>query len=188
MLSDDANENSKKKSVGLTSIKEKQLCTSSTLFFSTFLCRCFAARLQRETSRNFLVTGFMCSCSLFFRCRSFLLWWTLKSLHFITAVIHVYKIVLFFFQRNLSPCFSPFGLALFLLSTSMKALKLSRIKQSALLLLFLSLKVQEAMRFTVKTRRCLKCKISFPLTWRSERTFGRTPYERFSQNQNFLDA
>ena len=27
-------------------------------FFCTFLCRCFA-RLQRETSRNFLVTRFM---------------------------------------------------------------------------------------------------------------------------------
>ena len=36
MLSDDANENSKKKSVGLTSIKEKQLCTSSTLFLVHF--------------------------------------------------------------------------------------------------------------------------------------------------------
>ena len=37
-------------------------------FFCTFLCRCFA-RLQRETSRNFLVTRFF--RSLFFHCRSF---------------------------------------------------------------------------------------------------------------------
>ena len=35
-------------------ISKKQLCTSSTLF-CTFLCRCFA-RLQRDTSRNVLVT------------------------------------------------------------------------------------------------------------------------------------
>ena len=45
----------KKKTIGL--ISKKQLCTCSTLF-CTFLCRCFA-RLQRETSRNFLVTRFM---------------------------------------------------------------------------------------------------------------------------------
>ena len=38
-------------------LAKKQLCTCST-FFCTFLCRCFA-RLQRETSRNFLVTRFM---------------------------------------------------------------------------------------------------------------------------------
>ena len=37
--------------------QQKQLCTSSTLFY-TFLCRCFA-RLQRENSRNFSVTRFM---------------------------------------------------------------------------------------------------------------------------------
>ena len=45
-----------KTAIGLIS-KKKQLCTCSTLF-CTFLCRCFA-RLQRETSRNFLVTRFM---------------------------------------------------------------------------------------------------------------------------------
>ena len=44
-----------KQSVGLTS-KKKKNGTYSTLF-CTFLCRCFA-RLQRETSRNFLVTRF----------------------------------------------------------------------------------------------------------------------------------
>ena len=38
-------------------LAKKQLCTCSTLF-CTFLCRCFA-RLQRETSRKFLVTRFM---------------------------------------------------------------------------------------------------------------------------------
>ena len=44
-------------------------------FFCTFLCRCFA-RLQRETSRNFLPTRFMEKMSYvflftFFHCRSF---------------------------------------------------------------------------------------------------------------------
>ena len=44
-----------KTTIGL--ISKKQLCTCSTLF-CTFLCRCFA-RLQRETSRNFLDTLLM---------------------------------------------------------------------------------------------------------------------------------
>ena len=59
MLSSEGNENSQK-TLGLIS-KETTLHVQhkcSTLFFWTFLCRCFARR-QRETSRNFLVTRFM---------------------------------------------------------------------------------------------------------------------------------
>ena len=59
MLSSDGNENSQK-TLGLIS-KETTLHVQhkcSTLFFWTFLCRCFARR-QRETSRNFRVTRFM---------------------------------------------------------------------------------------------------------------------------------
>ena len=44
------------------------------------------------------------------------------------------------------------------------------------------------MRFAVKTRVCLKWKISSRLTWSGGRTYRRTPNGRFSQNQNFLDA
>ena len=60
-------------------ISKKQLCTGSTLFFvvvfCTFLCRWFA-RLQRETSRNFLVKRFKEEMSYVFSftsfyCRSF---------------------------------------------------------------------------------------------------------------------
>ena len=49
----------------------------------TFFVHFFAAVLYDyieklpETSRNFLVTCFMCSCWLFFRCRSFSPWWPL---------------------------------------------------------------------------------------------------------------
>ena len=55
-------------------LAKKQLCTCSTLF-CTFLYCCFA-RLQPETSRNFLVTHswrkcHTCSCSFFFHCGSF---------------------------------------------------------------------------------------------------------------------
>ena len=89
---------------------------------------------------------------------------------------------MFFFQRIRSPCFLPFALALSLLSTSMLTSILSRSKESALLLLFASLKVQEGRQFTVETRGCLKCKIS-------SRTYGDVlPYGRFSQNQNFYGA
>ena len=38
--------------------QQKSNFARATHFFCTFLCRCFA-RLQRETSRNFLVTRFM---------------------------------------------------------------------------------------------------------------------------------
>ena len=44
------------------------------------------------------------------------------------------------------------------------------------------------MRFAAETRGCLKCKISSRLTGNGGRTYRRTPYGRFSQNQNFLDA
>ena len=46
------------------------------------------------------------------------------------------------------------------------------------------------MRFTVKTRACLKCKISSRLAWGGGGgTYGEViPYGRFSQNQNFYGA
>ena len=40
------------------SYQQKNNFARAAHFFCTFLCRCFA-RLQRETSRNFLVTRFM---------------------------------------------------------------------------------------------------------------------------------
>ena len=55
MLTGDGNEKCKKKSIGLKS--EKTLCTQCSTFFCTFLCHCFAVRLQRTL--NFLVARFM---------------------------------------------------------------------------------------------------------------------------------
>ena len=71
MLSGKGNENGEKTTIGLISTK-KQLSTCSTLF-CTFLCYCFA-RLQHETSKNFLVTRFMEMSyvflfTFFFHCR-----------------------------------------------------------------------------------------------------------------------
>ena len=81
-------------------------------FFCTFLCRCFA-RLQRETSRNFLVTRFMEEISylflftLFFHCRSFSPWWPLAFLIFSGA-----KFSHSSSKKNCLLCFSSLSLAL----------------------------------------------------------------------------
>ena len=108
-------------------ISKKTLCTCSTLF-CTFLCRCFA-RQQRETSRNFRVTRFM----------EEMLYVVLFTFFFAAAHFYLgarqhssfshrrYKIFTLFFTRNWSP--------LSLLSTPMQTLKLSRKRESALLLL-----------------------------------------------------
>ena len=143
MLSGEANENSQKFSRSNQQNKQtnKQLCTCSTL--SQYISLPMFCRTN--TLRNFqklLVTCFMGYCLLCFRCRSFSLWWPLTFPLFLTVVI--YKIVMFFFQRNWSACFLTFAfaLALSLLSTSMQTLKLSGSKESALSLLFLSLKVR----------------------------------------------
>ena len=67
--------------------------------------------------------------------------------------------------------FLSLALALSLLSTPMKTLKLSRKKESAPFYYFLSLKVRAAVRFTAETRGYLKCKISLKF---SRFVFGRT--------------
>ena len=55
MLSSKGNENGEKTTIGLIS---KKATLQHTFLICTFLCHCFA-RLQRETSRNFLATHFM---------------------------------------------------------------------------------------------------------------------------------
>ena len=66
MLSGEGNENDGKTNKrSNVKAKKEQLCPCST-FFCTFLCRCFA-RLQRETSRNFLVTRFVEEMSYVFQ-------------------------------------------------------------------------------------------------------------------------
>ena len=64
-------------------ISKKTNFARAAHFFCTFLCRCFA-RLQRETSRNFLVTRFMEEMSYVFSFTFFslpvfftFLWWPL---------------------------------------------------------------------------------------------------------------
>ena len=113
-----------------------------------------------------------------FRFRLFSPWWLLAFPLFLTSAI---KFSSFSSNEIGLLCFLSLALALSLLSKSMQTLKLSRKKESALLLLFLSLKVLEAMRFTAEMRGCLKCKISCRLTWRGGGT-------SFPQSQNFLDA
>ena len=62
MLSGEGNENGEKTTIGLISKKATLHVQRTFLYIS---CRCFA-RLQRETSRNFLVTSFMEEISYLF--------------------------------------------------------------------------------------------------------------------------
>ena len=90
MLSGEGNAGERwKTAIGLIS-KKATLYVPHT-FFYFFFCRCFE-RLQRETSRNFLVTRFFGGnvvsvlvdffVFFFFHCRSFSPWWLLSFLIF----------------------------------------------------------------------------------------------------------
>ena len=85
MLRDDGNENSKK-SVGLIS-KKTTLHVQHTFYVHFFAC-CFA-RLERETSRNFLVTRFKEEAlyvflfTFFAAIKQFSPWWLLAFLLFL---------------------------------------------------------------------------------------------------------
>ena len=77
-------------------------------FFCTFLCHCFA-RLQRETSRNFLVTRFMEEVSYVFSFPFFSLpliftlhWWPLAFL-ILSLLLQNFHVVLP--TKNMSPLF-----------------------------------------------------------------------------------
>ena len=67
--------------------EQKSNLERASRFFCTFLCPCFA-RLQRESSRNVLVTRFIKEMSyvflflFFFHCGSFSPWWPLVFLFF----------------------------------------------------------------------------------------------------------
>ena len=106
-----------KTTIGLISEKKKSNFARAAHFFCTFLCRCFA-RLQHETSRNFLVTRFMEEMSYVFSFTFFSLpliftlhWWPRASLilsqNFHAALL-TKKCLLCFFSRfkSLSPFFS----------------------------------------------------------------------------------
>ena len=110
MLSGDGNENGQNKISYKANWEKKHLCrVRHNFFFCTFLCRCFA-RLQRETSRNFIVTRFMEQMSYVFLFRFFslplMIIFTLVTAsisHFLTAAI---KFSCFsYFQRDWSPVF-----------------------------------------------------------------------------------
>ena len=114
-LSSDGNENGEK-TIGLIS---QNNFARAAHFFSTFLCRCFA-RLQREASRNFLVTRFMEEMSYVFL---FTYFSTAVHFHFggcqhFSFSHHRYKIfMLFFQQKNVSFVFNlsfQFSVGLFL--------------------------------------------------------------------------
>ena len=103
MLSAEGNENGDKTTIGLIS-KKATLHVQHTLF-CTFLCRCFA-RLQCESSRNFLVTRFMeeMSCVFLFTFFSLLLIFTLVAAAFLIFSPPLQNSMLFL-QQKMSPLF-----------------------------------------------------------------------------------
>ena len=72
-----------KTTIGL--ISKKNNFARAAHFFCTFLCRCFA-RLQRETSRNFLVTRFMEEMSYVF---SFTFFFTAAHFHLVLVAASI---------------------------------------------------------------------------------------------------
>ena len=141
MLCGDGNENGQNKIRRSTQEKNNfEGCSTISFFVHFFVVACFA-RLQRETSRNFIVTRLMDQMSYVFLCTFF----TVTDDHFHLggrqhfSFSHCrYKIFMFFSlpTRLVSFVFLSLGLAFSLLSTSIKTLKFSRKKESALLLLF----------------------------------------------------
>ena len=105
MLSGEGNENGEKTTIGL--ISKKATFYLQHTFFCTFLCCCFA-RLQRKTSRNYLmVTRFMQEITYMFL---FTFFFTAAHFHlggqqhFSFSYRH-YKIFMLFFEQKMYPLF-----------------------------------------------------------------------------------
>ena len=106
----------------------------------------------------------ICYCSLFF---SLPLIFTLVAAsisHILTAAM---KFSCFTSNKIDLFCFLPLFLSVFSSSPVIHVnvdIKIKSKKRISFFVVFLSLKVREAVRFTVKTSECLKCKISPRLT------------------------
>ena len=101
-----------KTTIGPISKKSNLICTCSILF-CTFLCRCFA-RLQHETSRNFLVTLFKQEMSYVFSFTFFSLpliftlhWWPL-AFPILSPLLQNFHVVLVNFSKT-TKCTRPMG-------------------------------------------------------------------------------
>ena len=159
--------------------KTKNFARAAHFFLYFFACVLHDDNVELpETSWVHVLCRKCClrSCSLFFRCRSFLPWWPLAVSHFLTAAVKF-------------SCYSSNEIGLLCLFISGSSsfsvihanvdfkIKSKDWESALLLLLFLSLKVRVAIpRFTAELRVYLKCKISTRFTWRGGRTWGRTPH------------
>ena len=137
MLSGDGNKSSpppppKKKISGSNYQKTLQVPRALFFLFCTFPCRCFA-RLQRETSINFIVRRFTCVVEML-NVFLFTFFFLIAAVNFIPSwwplpFLILSNIFMLFFQRNWFPLFLiSRALALSPLSTSMETLKLCRKK------------------------------------------------------------
>ena len=156
MLSGEGNENGEKTKIGL--ISKKATLHVNTLF-CTFLCRCFG-RLQRKTSRNFLVTRFMKELSyvFLFTFFSLLLIFTLVA----ATISHFhrrYKMFMLFFQQKMTPLFLSLALTL------CRPFSLLELRWRAAHFLFFTVhKTRVAMRFHAKiTSSCIW--VAIPVIW-----------------------
>ena len=144
-------------------------------YYCTFLCRCFCTTTTWNFQKLPVPVHFLFSLPLIFTLQA------TSISHFLTANV---KFSSYFdlLKRNWPPLLFIFSsFSVIHINVDIKINSKERI--GVVCCCFLSLKVWVAMQFTAETHGYLKCKILPQLTWR-----GWCMYERFSENQNLLDA
>ena len=162
MLSGDGNENSQKKSTGLTT--KNRPCTCSALLCTFF---CFA-RIQYETSRSFLVTRFMEEMLYVFQFTFHFpaIHFHLGSRQHFSFSHHRNKIFMLFFELNWSPLFFICRFSSFSVINVNMYLKIKSKEKNRLYCccFFLSPKSPGGYLIYRRNARVLQCRISSRLT------------------------
>ena len=181
MLISEATKSQKKRSVGLISKKTTLHVQHTFLYISLpFFCTTTTRNFQKHPSYTFYV--FL--STFFFRYRPFSPWWPLAFPY----VSHGhYKIVMFFFQRYWSPLFfvsrsSSFSVIQVNVDIKIK----SKERVGFVVVVFIS-KSPGSYAIYRRNAQVLEMQNFIPAYMKGW-TYVLTPYGRFSQNQNFLDA
>ena len=145
-----------------------------------FVCTTTTRNFQKHPSYTFYV--FL--STFFFRYHPFSPWWPLA---FPYVSHRHYKIFMFFFQRNFSPLFfvshsSSFSVIHVNVDIKIK----SKERVGFVVVVFIS---KSPGNFVIYRRNAQVLEMqNFIPAYMKGWTYVRTPYGRFSQNQNFLDA